>query len=104
LLALGARLVREVGTLIGASSVAKRPLATYAIDAEVRFASAEERAAFAAELTTAVTGLVSKYHDEAAPGGRPHRVIVALHPKITKPDLAGSAADAGGEPTKEPKA
>ena len=40
LLALGARLVREVGTLIGASSVAKRPLATYAIDAEVRFASA----------------------------------------------------------------
>jgi len=104
LLALGARLVREVGTLIGASSVAKRPLATYAIDAEVRFASAEDRAAFAAELTTAVTGLVSKYHDEAAAGGRPHRVVVALHPKITKPDIAGSATDAGGEPTKEPKA
>jgi hypothetical protein len=26
---------------------------------------------------------VSKYHDEAAEGGRPHRVIVAVHPTVT---------------------
>jgi len=31
-----------------------------------------------------VNGLVAKYHDESAPGGRPHRFVVALHPKITK--------------------
>ena len=84
LLALGARLVREVGALIGASRAAQKPLATYAIDAEVRFASAADRAEFAEELTAALTGLVSKYHDEAAAGGREHRVIVALHPKLTK--------------------
>jgi len=31
-----------------------------------------------------VNGLVAKYHDEAAPGGRSHRFVVALHPTITK--------------------
>jgi hypothetical protein len=50
----------------------------------VRFASAKERAAFAVELAAAVNGLVAKYHDERAPGGRPHRFVVALHPTITK--------------------
>jgi hypothetical protein len=37
-------------------------------------------AAFAAELTTAVTTLAARYHDEAAPGGRPHRLVVVAHP------------------------
>ena len=84
LLALAGRLVREVGELITRSGAAGKPLATLGIDSEVRFASASERAAFAAELATAVNGLVAKYHDEGAPGGRPHRFVVALHPTITK--------------------
>jgi hypothetical protein len=50
----------------------------------VRFASAKDRAAFAAELADAVNGLVARYHDEATPGGRSHRFVVALHPTITK--------------------
>jgi DNA-binding transcriptional ArsR family regulator len=83
LLAIAARLVREVGQLIGAASSAGKPLATLGIDSEVRFASAKDRAAFAAELASAVNGLVAKYHDEAAPGARPHRFVVALHPTIT---------------------
>ena len=52
----------------------------------MRFASAKDRAAFAAELADAVNGLVAKYHDESAPGGRPHRFVVALHPTITNDD------------------
>ena len=59
-------------------------MATLGIDSEVRFASAQDRAAFAAELAEAVNGLVARYHDENAPGGREHRFVVALHPKITK--------------------
>ncbi len=47
-----------------------------------RFASAADRAAFAEELATAVTGLIGKYHDESANGGREHRVIVAVHPSL----------------------
>jgi len=84
LLALAGRLVREVGELIVRSSSAGRPVATLGIDSEIRFASARERAAFAIELTELVNGLVARYHDEHATGGRVHRFVVALHPKVTK--------------------
>ena len=83
LLALAGRLVGEVGELITGASAAGRPLATLGIDSEIRFASAKDRAAFAAELAGAVNGLVARYHDESAPGGRRHRFVVALHPTIT---------------------
>jgi DNA-binding transcriptional ArsR family regulator len=85
LLALAARLVREVGELIARAKRSRRPLATFAMDTEIRFASASDRAAFAAELSNAVEALVSRYHDEFAAGGRKHRLIVALHPSITRP-------------------
>jgi DNA-binding transcriptional ArsR family regulator len=82
LLALAARLVRDVGALITGAAQARRPVATFALDGEVRFASAADRAAFAAELSDAVTALVSKYHDESAEGGRDHRLVVAIHPSV----------------------
>ncbi|NKE63147.1 helix-turn-helix transcriptional regulator [Lentzea sp. PSKA42] len=82
LLAVSARLVRDVGTLITGATKAKKRLATFALDGEVRFATAADRAAFAEELASCVTRLVAKYHDEQAEGGRPHRVIVALHPSV----------------------
>ena len=55
------------------------------MDGEIRFASAADRAAFAEELAGAVTGLIAKYHDERADGGRAHRVLVAVHPSL-KPE------------------
>ena len=85
LLALAARLVREVGELIGGADAARRRVATFAIDSEIRFASAADRAAFAAELSGAVTELAARYHQGTAEGGRTHRLVVALHPSITKP-------------------
>ncbi|MEU6646115.1 helix-turn-helix domain-containing protein [Saccharomonospora sp. NPDC046836] len=83
LLALASRMVRELGLLITGAAKARKRLATFAIDGEVRFASAADRAAFADELATAVTSLVSKYHDDSAPAGRDHRIIVAVHPNVT---------------------
>src|SRR5919197_4716524 len=62
LLALAARLVSEVGELIAGARAARKPVATFAIDSEIRFASAAERAAFAAELSDAVGALAAKYH------------------------------------------
>jgi DNA-binding transcriptional ArsR family regulator len=85
ILALAARLVKEMGELIARARRAHRPLATFAIDTEVRFGSASDRARFAAELADAIDGLASKYHDERAARGRRHRLIVALHPTITRP-------------------
>ena len=85
LLAVASRLVRDVGDLMTGAARARQRVATFAVDGEVRFASAADRAAFAEELAAAVTRLIGKYHDEGAPGGRKHRVIVAVHPRL-KPD------------------
>jgi DNA-binding transcriptional ArsR family regulator len=84
LVAVAARLVNEVGGLIGAANRARRPLATFGVDTEVRFASASDRAAFAAELSDCVESLVARYHDQFAGGGRRHRLIIALHPRVTR--------------------
>jgi DNA-binding transcriptional ArsR family regulator len=86
LLALAARLVREVGDLISGASAARRHVATFAIDSEITFASAADRAAFAAEMGQTAAALAAKYHDAGATGGRKHRLIVALHPSITDSD------------------
>jgi hypothetical protein len=83
LIALAARTVREVGALLGGARAAGRPLATFAADGEIRFATAADRAAFADELGAALTTLVAKYHDDTAPDGRPHRVVVAVHPTLS---------------------
>lgn len=90
LIALGARVVSEVGNLVRCASEAGKRLATLAVDAEIRFRSPSDRAAFSNELAEAVARLVSKYHDESAPGGRVHRVVVVAHPLPT------------ASPTKEP--
>ena len=80
LIALGARVVREVGDLVRRARVAGKRLATLSVDTEVRFGSAADRAAFSSELAEAIAKLVSKYHDESAPGGRVHRLVVVAHP------------------------
>jgi DNA-binding transcriptional ArsR family regulator len=80
LIALGARVISEVGDLVRRARVSGKRLATLGIATEVRFRSATERAAFSAELTEAVATLVSKYHDQHSPGGRAHRLMVVAHP------------------------
>ncbi len=80
LIALGARVIREVGDLVGRANKLGKRLATLSVDTEVRFRSAADRAAFSSELTDAIAKLVSKYHDESAPGGRAHRLVVVAHP------------------------
>ncbi|WP_327581166.1 hypothetical protein OHA25_34945 [Nonomuraea sp. NBC_00507] len=47
--ALAAQLVRDVGALITRAAPGHQRVATFAIDGEVRFASAADRAAFAEE-------------------------------------------------------
>ena len=91
LLAVAARMLSEVAELARRAERAEQPLATLTLDTEIRFASATDRAAFAEELTGAVTGLAARYHDESAPDGRLHRLVVAAHPRppeATAPDAA----------------
>ncbi len=85
LIALGARIVREMGDLVRRAKAAGKRLATLSIDTEVRFRSPAERAAFTHELTQSIAHLVAKYHDADAPGGRAHRLVVVAHPlSVTK--------------------
>lgn len=88
LLALAGQLVRDVGQLLAGAERAGQRLATFALDGEIRFASAADRAEFTSELATAVAALVARYHDENAPRGREHRLVLAMHPasKPSEPD------------------
>jgi hypothetical protein len=88
LLAVAARLVSDVGSLITGATKTKQRVATYALDGEIRFATPADRAAFADELTGAVTHLLAKYHTES---GRKHRLVVAVHPALDS--LAPESAD-----------
>ena len=80
LIALGARIVREVGDLWRRARDSDKRLATLSIDTIVRLRSPADRAAFTNDLATAVAALAACYHDESAPGGRPHRLVIASYP------------------------
>lgn len=78
LIALAGRVVREVGSLTRRAAATGKRLPTMAIETEIRFRSAEDRAAFADELTNTVLTLAARYHHD---DGRPHRIVIAAHPK-----------------------
>ncbi len=84
LLALAARVIREVSALMRRSRETNKGLATLSIDTEVRFRSASDRAAFSGELTKSIMSLVARYHDATAPGGRAHRLVLVAHPVPNK--------------------
>jgi len=77
LIAVAGRAVREVGELVRRSTTSGKRLATMAIETEIGFASPEDRAAFADELTAMVVELAARYHHD---DGRPHRFVVTVHP------------------------
>lgn len=80
LIALAARVVREVSDQLARARKAGKRLATLSVDSEVRFRSPQERAEFSRELTAMVASLVARYHDASAPGGRRHRLVIVAHP------------------------
>ena len=88
LIALAARVVREVGGLLHRSEELDKRLPTLSIDTVIRFRSPADRAAFSKDLAEAVATIAARYHDEAAPGGRPHRLIVMAHPLSQPPQLS----------------
>jgi DNA-binding transcriptional ArsR family regulator len=80
-LALASRTIREIVDLAAAAGRVGKTLPTLAIDTDVCFASPEDRQAFTRELATTVAALAAKYHQESAPAGRWHRLVVAAHPR-----------------------
>lgn len=84
LIAAAGRAIKDVAALEARARTEGKRLATFTIDADIRFASAATRSAFADELAAAVTGLLAKYHDDHTPGGRPFRVLATIHPTTNR--------------------
>jgi DNA-binding transcriptional ArsR family regulator len=80
LVAAAGRAIREVAVLEDKARREGKRVATLTLETDVRFASAEDRAKFAEELTDAVTRIAARYHDDHAPGGRRYRLLAAVHP------------------------
>lgn len=80
LLAVASRTIRDVASMMARAERAKKSLPTLTIDTSIRFASAADRKAFTEELSAAASHLAATYHDEAAPNGRWHRLVVLSHP------------------------
>lgn len=77
LIAVNARTVSEVGAIAREATAGVR-LPTLTIDTVIGFGSPEDRAAFSAELQSAVAALIAKYHHD---DGRPHRLTVSSYPR-----------------------
>ncbi len=84
LMAAAGRILRDLSEQAARAAAAKKRVATLTLEAEVRFASAEARTAFAEELAAAVARMTSKYHDASTPGGRSFRVVVGSYPAPKK--------------------
>ena len=89
LIALAAETIRDLAALQQRAAKAKKRVATFALQTDVRFATAEERRAFTEELANAVARLVAKYHDGETPGGRAFRFTVGAYPAMAKKESEG---------------
>lgn len=79
--ALANRVLRELTELRAGAEAAGQSLPTFALEVDVRFASAAARSAFAQELSDAVAELVRRHHDASAPRGRTFRCYLGAYPK-----------------------
>jgi DNA-binding transcriptional ArsR family regulator len=80
LMAVAGRVLRDLADTVARAGAARKRVATMTLETKVRFATAEDRTAFAEDISAAVARIVSKYHDEETPGGRTFRLIVGAYP------------------------
>ena len=74
---LGERLERDAAVLLDRAAFDGEQIASVAVEADVHFASEDDRAAFLEEYLDAVTPLFRKYGKR---GGAPYRVSLAAYP------------------------
>ena len=79
LVALAARVIRELADLLERASASRSRLATASVNANVRLASPARYEAFVRELSQAVSDVIARHHDERG-DGRWFRVVGAAYP------------------------
>jgi DNA-binding transcriptional ArsR family regulator len=77
LAARAGEVVRDVGRLL--DSPERAP--TLTLETRIRFANAEERAAFADDVRKAIAALVARYHDDRADDEPSFTLLVAAYPE-----------------------
>ena len=77
LILVAARMIRELAALLQRAAEADKRVATLALETEIRFATAQDRHAFAEKLTGTFAQLAAKYH---SPSGRSFRLIAGAYP------------------------
>ncbi len=82
LVAVASHAAREVIEAQQIAAAEGKKLGTLTLQANIRFRSSQERAAFTDELTQAVTSLVHKYHDDESEVGRLHRLVLLGYPVV----------------------
>lgn len=80
-IALASRAIFDLGKMQSGAKAAGKKLPTFALEVEVRFASADRRNQFAEEVAASIADLVRKYHDEKAPRGRKFRFYLGAYPR-----------------------
>jgi len=93
LVSTAARAIRDLATLCLRAGRAGKRIATLTLETEIRFPSAESRAAFAEELTASIAQLAAKYHNEGAQGGRRFRLIAASYPALKMEESSHESAN-----------
>lgn len=84
LIALAAGAIRDVAVLQERAAKAKKRVPTFALQSDVRFATAEARKQFTEDVANAIARLIAKYHDDETPGGRAYRFIVGAYPAVVR--------------------
>jgi hypothetical protein len=82
LVALAARLQRDVAMVMAGAAATEQRVATLSIEADIRFDSAEQREGFAIALRDAVTRVIADHSTptNASGAGRPFRLALGCHP------------------------
>jgi DNA-binding transcriptional ArsR family regulator len=96
LIATAARLLADAGALQRGALAAKKSLPTLTLETEVRFTSAERRAAFVEELAASLARLAARYHDDS-PGSRAFRFVLAGLPVRKDASKTETARDPGAQ-------
>lgn len=82
LLAIAARLIRDVAALTTLSRSSGKRLSTFSCEVDVAFRSPTERDAFHDELKSAVSALAAKYQAMPSATSRAYRVVTLAHPTV----------------------
>jgi len=84
LMALAAQAIRELAASQQQAGKSGKRLATFSLQADIRFASAADRHAFTTELANNFARLVARFHNDEAEGGRSFRFFIGGYPARKK--------------------